>query len=328
MTKSCIALLATGGTIAGEGSCELGIAEYKAGVLPIQALIERIPNIKELAHIQAKQIANIDSSNMTHEIWLTLARECNALLENPKIDGIVITHGTDTLEESAYFLNLVLKSGKPVVLTGSLRPACAVDFDGLRNLYNAVLLASNKETWNRGVMVLISDKIYGARDVSKKHTMSLESFKGGEMGCVVDKRVFLNQMSLKRHTKDSVFSVARLKDLPKVDILYSYCNDGSRVAAEAFLKAGARGLIVAGSGAGSIHKSVKKYLVELLRENRIFVVKSSRTGEGNVLLSAEEREQGFLSANDLNPQKARILLMLALTKTNDLREIQGYFESY
>ncbi|WP_416860761.1 type II asparaginase [Helicobacter ganmani] len=329
--KPNIVILATGGTIAGEAKSDLATTGYKAGSLGIEVLINAVPELKNIANISGEQVANIDSSNMTDQVWLTLANKVNSLLSNSNVDGIVITHGTDTMEETAYFLNLVVKSNKPVVLTGAMRPATAISADGPKNLYNAVSLAGDKNAKNKGVMVAINDKIYSAREVSKTHTLNVETFKAlnsGEIGYIVDGKVFFNSLSIKAHTKDSPFNVRGLKELPKVDIVYTYSNDGSKAAVEAFLNAGAKGLVIAGSGAGSIHENQKNYLIELLSQKKLVVAKSSRVGSGLVPLSEEEIQQGFISANNLNPQKARVLLMLALTKTSNPKEIQKYFNLY
>lgn len=329
--KPNIVILATGGTIAGEAKSSLATTGYKAGSLGVEALINAVPEIQNIAKLSGKQVANINSSDMTDQIWLTLADKINSLLSSPNVNGIVIAHGTDTMEETAYFLNLVVKSNKPVVLTGAMRPATATSADGPKNLYNAVSLAADKNAKNKGVMVAVNDKIYSAREVSKTHTLNIEAFKApnsGEIGYIVDGKVFFNSFSIKPHTKDSPFNIKGLKELPKVDIVYTYSNDGSKVAVEAFLNAGTKGLVVAGSGAGSIHINQKKYLMELLAQKKLIVVKSSRVGSGLVPLSKEEIKQGFLSANNLNPQKARILLMLALTKTSNPKEIQKYFDFY
>lgn len=329
--KPNVVILATGGTIAGEAKSELATTGYKAGSLGVDVLINAVPDLVNIANISGEQIANIDSSNMTDEIWLKLANRINTLLKDSKVDGIVITHGTDTMEETAYFLNLVVKSNKPVVLVGAMRPATAISADGPKNLYNAVALASSKEAKDKGVMIAMNDKVYSAREVTKTHTLNVETFKApnsGEIAYIVDGKVFFNSNSIKPHTKKSPFDVKGLKALPKVDIVYTYSNDGSKVAVEAFVNSGSKGIVVAGSGAGSIHENQKNYLIELLKDKQIIVAKSSRVGSGLVPLSAEEVEQGFVSANNLNPQKARVLLMLALTKTTDPKEINKIFEQY
>ncbi len=323
--KPKVAILATGGTIAGSADSELATTGYTAGVLGVDVLIKAVPELKNLADITGEQIANVDSSNMTDEIWLKLAKRCNELLS--KVDGIVITHGTDTMEETAFFLNLVLKSDKPVVLVGAMRPATAMSADGPKNLYNAVALAANPNAKGKGVMVAMNDKILGARGVQKTHTLNVNAFDFGNLGYIVDGKVFFENANLKAHTKKAEFDVSKLKSLPKVDILYTYANDGSGVAAKALFENGTKGIVVAGSGAGSIHTAQKEVLKDLLKQG-LKVAVSSRVKSGFVAVSDEDKALGFISAEDLNPQKARVLLMLALTKTNDNKKIAEYFLKY
>lgn len=323
--KPKVAILATGGTIAGSTESKLATTGYTAGVLGVEVLIQAVPELKELADITGEQIANVDSSNMTDAIWLKLAKRCNELLG--KVDGIVITHGTDTMEETAFFLNLVVKSDKPVVLVGAMRPATAMSADGPKNLYNAVALAANANAKGKGVMIAMNDKILGARDAQKTHTLNVSAFDFGNLGYIVDGKVFFENANLKTHTKKAEFDVSKLKSLPKVDILYTYSNDGSAVAAKALFENGTKGIVVAGSGAGSIHTAQKEVLKELLAKG-LKVVVSSRVKQGFVAVSDEDKALGFISAQDLNPQKARVLLMLALTKTNESKKIWELFERY
>lgn len=323
--KPKIAILATGGTIAGSTDSKLATTGYTAGVLGVDVLIQAVPELKNLADITGEQIANVDSSNMTDEIWLKLAKRSNELLS--KVDGIVITHGTDTMEETAFFLNLVIKSDKPVVLVGAMRPATAISADGPKNLYNAVALAANPNAKGKGVMVAMNDKILGARNVQKTHTLNVNAFDFGNLGYIVDGEVFFENQTLKTHTKKAVFDVSKLQTLPKVDILYTYSNDGSGVAAKALFENGTKGIVVAGSGAGSIHTAQKEVLKELLKKD-LKVVVSSRVKSGFVAVSDDDKKLGFISAQDLNPQKARVLLMLALTQTNDNKKIAQYFSQY
>ena len=318
--KVKVAILATGGTIAGSTESKLATTGYTAGVLGVDTLINAVPELKNLAQISGEQIANVDSKDMTDEIWLKLAKRCNELLS--KVDGIVITHGTDTMEETAFFLSLVLKSDKPVVLVGAMRPATAMSADGPKNLYNAVSLAANPNA--KGVMVAMNDKIFAARNVQKTHTLNVNAFEFGELGYIVDGEVFFNKAGLKTQAKKAEFDISKLEKLPKVDILYTYSNDGLAVAAKALFESGTRGLVIAGSGAGSIHDLQKNVLKDLLKKD-LKVVVSSRVKAGFVAISDEDKKLGFISAQDLNPQKARVLLMLALTKTNDNAKIAEYF---
>ncbi len=324
--KSRIAILGTGGTIAGFIDSTIATTGYTAGAIDIDVLIKAVPQIRDLADISWEQIANIDSSNMCDEIWLRLAKKIAKLFAEG-IDGVVITHGTDTMEETAYFLNLTIKSDKPVVLVGAMRPSTAISADGPKNLYNAVALVANKEAKNKGVMVAINDKILSARGVVKTHSLNVDAFSSpdfGDLGYIVDGKVFFYNNVTKAHTKNAPFDVSKLTSLPKVDILYSYSNDGSGVAAKALFEHGTKGIVVAGSGAGSIHKNQKDVLKELLKKG-LKVVVSSRVVAGCVAVSDSDEKLGFISAEDLNPQKARVLLILALTKTSDPKKIQEYF---
>lgn len=327
--KSRIAILGTGGTIAGFIDSTIATTGYTAGAIDIDVLIKAVPQIRDLADISWEQIANIDSSNMCDEIWLRLAKKIAKLFAEG-IDGVVITHGTDTMEETAYFLNLTIKSDKPVVLVGAMRPSTAISADGPKNLYNAVALVTNKEAKNKGVMVAINDKILSARGVVKTHSLNVDAFSSpdfGDLGYIVDGKVFFYNNVTKAHTKNAPFDVSKLTSLPKVDILYSYSNDGSGVAAKALFEHGTKGIVVAGSGAGSIHKNQKDVLKELLKKG-LKVVVSSRVVAGCVAVSDSDEKLGFISAEDLNPQKARVLLILALTKTSDPKKIQEYFLKY
>ncbi|WP_281271156.1 asparaginase [Helicobacter didelphidarum] len=328
--KPNIVILATGGTIAGSTTSHIETTGYKAGVLSVNSLIQAVPEITNLANIQAEQISNIDSADMTDEIWLTLAKRINILLESNNVDGIVITHGTDTMEETAFFLHLVTKSTKPVVLTGAMRPSSAMSADGPKNLYNAVALASSKNANNKGVMIVMNDRIQSARYATKIHTLNTDSFQSltsGDMGYIIDGAVYFNFTPVPPHTTKSIFRVDNLNTLPKVDILYSYSNDGLGVAAKALFQSKVKGIVVAGSGAGSIHVFQKKILKDLMQQGLI-VVQSSRVGSGIVLANQEDSKIGFIGAKDLNPQKARVLLMLGLTKTNDFRKINTFFKQY
>ncbi len=327
--KSRIAILGTGGTIAGFIDSTIATTGYTAGAIDIDVLIKAVPQIRDLADISWEQIANIDSSNMCDEIWLRLAKKIAKLFAEG-IDGVVITHGTDTMEETAYFLNLTIKSDKPVVLVGAMRPSTAISADGPKNLYNAVALVANKEAKNKGVMVAINDKILSARGVVKTHSLNVDAFSSpdfGDLGYIVDGKVFFYNNVTKAHAKNAPFDVSKLTSLPKVDILYSYSNDGSGVAAKALFEHGTKGIVVAGSGAGSIHKNQKDVLKELLKKG-LKVVVSSRVVAGCVAVSDSDEKLGFISAEDLNPQKARVLLILALTNTSDPKKIQEYFLKY
>lgn len=324
-----IKILATGGTIAGTGTSNTQTTGYQAGVLGVDTLIKAVPGLEKQANITGEQIAKIDSSAMTNEIWLKLAKRVNELLAQKDVDGIVITHGTDTLEETAYFLNLVVKSDKPVVLVGAMRPATATSADGPMNLYNAVSLAASPESKGKGVLACLDDQINGARDITKTNTTNVDTFKSqdfGFLGYVISGKPYFYKESSKKHTTQSEFDVSKLTSLPRVEILYGHEQD-SRIFADAAVKAGAKGIIHAGTGNGSIFPETKEGLLDAQKAGAV-VVRASRVGSGVVTHEADDDQNGFVSADTLNPQKARILLMLALTKTTDVKEIQRMFEQY
>lgn len=327
-----VAILATGGTIAGTAASSTQVTGYKAGDLAIQTLIDAVPAIKDFANVSGEQIVKISSNNMTDEVLLKLAKRCNELLADPKIAGVVITHGTDTLEETAYFLNLTVKSKKPVVIVGAMRPATAISADGPMNLLNAVKLAADPNAQDRGVLIALNDQINAAREGTKTNTTNVDTFQAptlGLLGYVAGgKNYFLRDTTMK-HTHETEFDVSKLDKLPRVDIVYSHANDDS-VLVDAAVKAGAKGIVSAGSGNGSIHQDAEVGLINAVKKG-VVVVRSSRVGSGIVTPAAPDNQyakEGFLDGYSLNPQKARLLLQLALTKTNDPKKIQEMFTKY
>ena len=318
-----ITILATGGTIAGVSKSHSS-TDYTAGILDADSLLQSIPQITNIAKIKTEQIANIDSADMEDSIWLELHQKIFEIL--PNTDAIIITHGTDTMEETAFFLDCTIHSHKPIILTGAMRPSNALSADGPKNLLNAIFLALCEDSQNRGVMVTMNDKIFSAKSVSKTHTLNLDAFSsinGSDLGYILDKKVFFYE-SAKRDS--FYFDIKGIKSLPKVDILYSYANDRSAIAAKAFFESGSQGLIIAGSGAGSIHKNQKEILKDLIKKGLIVVV-SSRINNGLIALKESDKKDGFLCAKNLNPQKARTLLLLALSKKLSFEEIKRIFES-
>ena len=329
IAKPNVVILATGGTIAGSAAGSTN-AQYDAGQLGVDILIKAVPEIQDIANIKGEQVANISSNNMTNEIWLKLAKRVNELLKSGDTDGIVITHGTDTLEETAYFLNLVVKSDKPVVLVGAMRSATSMSADGPLNLYNAVSVAADKSSAGNGVLVVLNDEIHAAREVTKTNTSSVDTFKSrntGQIGRVYYGKVVYTAKNLKKHTKNSVFDVSKLDTLPRVDIVYSHANDYGDIV-EHLVKMGSKGIVHAGTGNGSIHNDVMVTL-KAAQDSGVRVVRSSIVGGGFIDPSKKMDYDGkFILGSDLNPQKARILLMLGLTKTDDVKELQKYFDEY
>lgn len=325
-----IYILATGGTIAGAGVSATQ-TNYTSGQVAISSLIEAVPEIKNIANVTGEQIVSIGSQDMNDEVWLTLAKRINELLNSGNVDGIVITHGTDTMEETAYFLNLTVKSDKPVVLTGSMRPSTAISADGPLNLYNAVVTAAAQESKGKGVLVAMNGLILPAHGTIKMNTTDVQTFQApnsGALGYIFNSKVFYNMSPLKLHTTQSIFDVTNLDKLPKVGIVYSYSNVDADVM-DPFLNNGYQGIVHAGVGNGNLHKNLFPKLIEA-RKKGIVVVRSSRVPTGPVTLDDEvdDDKYTFVASQELNPQKARVLLMLALTKTSDWQTIQQYFLEY
>ncbi|MBA4602367.1 type II asparaginase [Thermoactinomyces mirandus] len=319
-----IAILATGGTIAGTGSSSTETTGYKSGDLAIETLIEAVPEMKKIANISGEQIVNVDSTDITNEILLKLGKRINELLASDDVDGIVVTHGTDTLEETAYFLNLVVKSDKPVVLTAAMRPATAMSADGPFNLYNAVLLASDKSSRGKGVLVALNDRIASARNITKTNTTATDTFKSvenGYLGAIVGGKPYYYNETTRLNTTRSVFDISKIDALPQVDIIYGYQNSPTYMYTAA-VKNGAKGIVVAAPGDGTLSSKALEGVQEAMK-NGVVVVRSSRVGSGTV-----SPKEGFITSDSLNPQKARILLMLALTQTKDPVKIQEFYNQY
>ena len=322
--------LATGGTIAGTGASATN-TNYTAGQVAIGTLLDAVPEVNKIANVTGEQIVKIGSQDMNDAVWLTLAKRINELLKRDDVDGIVVTHGTDTMEETAFFLNLTVKSDKPVVLVGAMRPSTAMSADGPLNLYNAVVTAAAKESKGKGVVIAMNGLILGAQGATKMNTVDVQTFQSpnsGALGYVLNGKVSYNMESLKRHTTKSEFDVTNLDKLPKVGIVYSYSNVDADVMTP-FLNGGYQGIVHAGVGNGNIHQNLFPML-EKARKQGILVVRSSRVPTGPTTLDAEvdDNKYQFVASQELNPQKARVLLMLALTKTNDWKKIQQYFNEY
>lgn len=326
-----IKILATGGTIAGVGVSSTQYAGYQAAVAPVDKLLAAVPELSKAANVSGEQIAQVASHNMTGEILLKLAKRVNELLASKEVDGIVITHGTNTLEESAFFLNLVVKSEKPVVMVGAMRPGSALSADGPMNIFQSVVTAGSKDARGRGVMVVMNDQIIGARDLQKTETMTVDTFKApifGYLGYVVDGKALFYKLAARKHTAATEFDISGLNALPRVDIVMGY-EDDSRTAIDALVSAGAKGIVHAGAGTASVSNAVLPGIVEAVAKN-VAVVRSPRSSLGLIARNMEfdDDKHGTISGDTLNPSKARILLMMALTKTRDPKEIQRMFDTY
>ncbi|MGA8877458.1 MAG: type II asparaginase [Candidatus Korobacteraceae bacterium] len=328
--KPNIVILATGGTIAGAAATGTQ-AGYTSGAVTIDAMIAAVPGIKDLANIRGEQISNVGSQDMSFNIMLTLARRINELLAKPDVDGIVVTHGTDTMEETAFFLNLVVKSDKPVVLVGSMRPSTAVSADGPLNLYDGVAVAADPNAKGRGVLVVMNDWIHGAHSLTKTSTTAVQTFLSPQRGLVgvstYGKNDYYNNPEWK-HTTGSEFDVTSVTKLPRVDIIFA-CADMSPDLIDSAVANGAAGIVIAGVGNGNMNKASLE-AAEGAAKKGVVIVRSSRVATGTVGRNVEvnDDQMGFVASDELNPQKARILLMLALLKPRTTIEIQQLFLTY
>lgn len=330
-SKPLIYIVATGGTIAGVASSQTS-STYKAGTLTAKDLIASIPDVKNIANIEYIQLYNKDSGDVVVSDWLLLNKTVNKLLSDPKVAGVVITHGTDTLEETAYFLDLTVKSKKPVVVVGSMRAATAVSADGPLNLYNAIAVAANKKSVNRGVLVAMNDEIFGARDVTKTNTTSVQTFQApnsGKVGSVYMGDVNYRSKSEKQNTVFTPFNETNATSLPKVLIIYQYVGVDNDMLTNILRDKTIKGIVIAGVGDGNI-PSYEDGFLKQAKAQGIVIVRASRVPSGMNTYNYNNLDEkyGTIAANDLNPQKARILLMLGLTKTSDTKVLSKYFAEY
>jgi len=325
-----IVILATGGTIAGAAATGTQ-AGYTSGAVTIDSMIAAVPGIKDLANIRGEQISNVGSQDMSFNIMLTLAKRINELLATPAVDGVVVTHGTDTMEETAFFLNMVVKSDKPVVLVGSMRPSTAVSADGPLNLYDAIAVAADPNAKGLGVLVVMNDWIHGAHSLTKTSTTAIQTFMSPLRGLVgvstYGKNDYYNAPQWK-HTTASEFDVTKVTKLPRVDIIFA-CADMSPDLIDSAAANGAKGIVIAGVGNGNMNKASLE-AAERAAKQGVVIVRSSRVATGAVGRNVEvnDDEMGFVASDELNPQKARILLMLALLKPRSTAEIQQLFQTY
>jgi L-asparaginase len=330
-SKPKVTILATGGTIAG-AQPDTNQPGYKAGSLSIDAILQAVPGLSDVAILKGEQVANIGSQDMNDTVWLKLARRANEVLASPDVDGVVVTHGTDTLEETAYFLNLVLDTDKPVVLVGSMRPATAISADGPMNIYNGVVVAGMPEARGHGVMAMMNDDLHYATEITKTNTTHLNTMHSpnrGRAGTCDTGKCTLFSPPAQRHTGGSEFRLASdLTELPNVAIIYAHANmDETLINAAA--TSGARGIVIAGVGDGNMTQPALDALTALAAKG-VVVVRSTRVGSGIVKRNVEvdDDKLGFVASMEKNPQKARILLQLALTNTQDVKEIQRMFDEY
>ena len=328
--KPNVTILATGGTIAG-AALNPTDPGYKAGAVGVDILIEAVPQLGDIATVTGEQIASIGSQDMNDEVWLKLAKRVNELLAKRDVAGIAVTHGTDTLEETSYFLHLVTRSDKPVVMTGSMRPSTAMSADGPLNIYNAVAIAADPDAKGRGVLVTIDDDIHSAHEIIKMHTTDVGTFTSGEPGLVGvtlfgDNTWYRTPAQV--HTSKSEFDIRNVEALPRVDIIYAHANMSPDLI-EAAAANGAQGIVIAGVGDGNMTAPALEAVAEVIKKG-VVVVRSSRVNGGIIRRNIEtnDDEIGSVASMELNPAKARVLLQLALLETKDAAKIQDYFNRY
>lgn len=327
-----VALIITGGTIDSVGKDRLDLAWYiEAGKrLNTGDLLAQIPEVNSIAKVEEFPFRRLPSHALVDKDWLDMVRTIHSIFDQKRADGVVITHGTNTIEETAYFLNLTLKTDKPVVVVGSMRPSSAISADGYLNLLNAVRVAADPQSRGRGALLVMNDTIHNGRDATKTATYRVETFKGRDLGPLgyadADGKVVYYHRAARKHTVETEFDVRNLESLPRVDVVVSYVGADGRVI-DALVEGGAKGIISAGTGAGRPTPAEDEAFDRAAKKG-IVVCQSSRVGSGRVVRSPGLKRRGFVASDNLQPWKARLLLALALTRTSDPDEIQRMFDTY
>lgn len=321
-------VLAIGGTIASRAD-DPAICTTYAPVLGAADLIASLPHPETVAQVTGEDFFKIDSASLTAGHWLQLARRVTELLSGD-VDGVVVTHGTDTMEETAYFLNLTVRSRKPVILTGAMRPASAVSADGPINLLQAVQAAASEKTVGFGAMILMNGTLIAARESCKVQPVRPDAFTPREMGavgCVSDGRVEMFYRSTRAHTVDTAFDPFAQDDLPNVEVLYGFAGADPAMLDDC-VKRGAAGIAMACVGNGNLRPVWRDRIAELAKQGLVVVRCSRANGFVNRNGAQNDDELGTVAGGNLSAQKARILLMLALAQTRDPKEIQKFFDRY
>lgn len=331
--KLKVAVIGTGGTITSLSPIgPLDLVEYTSGGRMLQAdeLVDRFPDVRQVADIVPIRFKAVPSTAVAFPEWKAVVLAADrAVADHPDLAGIVVLHGTATLEETAYALNLTAKVSIPIVVVGAQRPASALSTDAGLNLVNAIRTAASPEARGMGVLVCLNDEIQAAREVTKTSTARLQTFKSpdfGALGHADGDRIAFYRRPMRRAAPDTEFDIRNLDALPRVDIAYSYAGDDG-TAIRAFVKAGAKGIVGAAFAPGLLSPPEMEAFEEAVKAG-VVVVLSSRAGSGRAFAPSRNRSAGFLAADNLNPQKARILLALALTQTSNPIEIQRMFEVY
>jgi L-asparaginase len=328
--KATIVILATGGTIAGAAASGTQ-SGYTSGQVTIDAMVNAVPDITKLANIKGEQISNVGSQDMSFEIMVKLAKRINELAAAKATDGVVITHGTDTMEETAYFLNLVIKTDMPVVLVGSMRPSTAVSADGPLNLYNGVAVAADPNAKGRGVLLVMNDWIHSAQTLTKVSTTAVQTFMSPIRGLIGTTAYGVNdyyRFPDQKFGLKSEFSVEGAAQLPRVDIIYADVDMPADLI-DASVERGAKGIVIAGVGNGNMPKAALEACARASKKG-VIVVRSTRVATGTVSRNVEcdDDALGLVASYNLNPQKSRILLSVALLKARKLDEMQKIFLEY
>ncbi|WP_018152859.1 asparaginase [Leeia oryzae] len=325
MSLPTIALIATGGTIAGQAANANEAVRYQPGALDVSALLSAVPGLDALATLQAEQLYAIDSAHITAAHWQQLSCRVQQLLDDDTVDGVVILHGTDTMEETAWYLHLTVSSDKPVVLTGAMRPATALSADGPMNLYHAVSAAAQKASRSRGVLVVFGDAILSARGLQKRDAVpaAFDADRYGRLGMIAGADVFYYQQPARQHGGLMPSSA----ELPQVGLLYAYAD---MPAALIFAAAeGVKGLVLAGLGNGNLRPDWLEAVSGLIARG-VVVARASRVPNGTVVHNRtyEDDVLGLVSCDNHTPPQARLLLMLGLAKGLTRSGLQSLFDTY
>ncbi len=329
--KPVVVIVGTGGTIAGAGASALNSATYQAAKVPVDKLIAGLPELATVADVRGEQAFQIASESFTNEKLVVLGKRVSELVKDPAVSGVVVTHGTDTLEETSFFLNLVINTDKPIVVVGSMRPGSAMSADGMLNLFDAVALAASPAARGKGVLVTMNDDILSGRDASKRINIKTSAFSSpwGALGMIVEGQTYWFRSLAKRHTMSSEFNIDNITALPEVAIVYGSGSMNPDLY-DAAVKGGAKAIVNAGTGNGSVpNYAVDK--LKAIRASGVQIIRSSRVGEGGfVLRNAEQPDDKYdwVVAHDLNPQKAKILAAVALTKPVSAADLQRIFWEY
>jgi L-asparaginase len=327
-TSRRVVILGVGGTIAASAATATQTHDYKL-TGSLDTVLKQVPQLGEIANIRSEQVANVSSHEVDNAVLMRLARRVNEHLADPAVDSVVITHGTDTLEETAYFLHLVVKSKKPVVVTGAMRPSSALSADGPLNLYNAVRVAISEDAPGMGVLVVLDERVVSARDATKTHVSATDAFRAPdsvELGALSGGRVRFAVCPRRRHTCNTSFDLAPVETLPQVDIVYGHQSAGTHFFSAA-IEAGARGIVFAATGNGSLSEAAKAGAL-LAREHGVAFVRASRVVTGGVSECADDACYDTIASDTLNPQKARILLMLGIAHGMDTATLRHAFQNY